>query len=71
MIVSTTQLRENQKEYLDLSMKEDIYIARNGKIIAKIVNPYANKLAVLESLKGSIPLDMTAEEIADERAKSL
>ena len=71
MIVTTSQLRGNQKEYLDLSSREDIYVARNGKIIAKIVNPYADKLATLRSLKGSIPLDMTEKEIQEERTENL
>ena len=71
MIITTTQLRENQKEYLDLSLKEDIYITRNGKIFAKITNPYADKIAVLRSLRGSISSKMSAEEIQDERTNNL
>ena len=71
MIVTTTQLRENQKEYLDLSKTEDVYITRNGKIFAKITNPYADKLATLRSLKGSIPSSMSVEEVEEERTKNL
>ena len=71
MIVSATQLRENQKEYLDLSKTEDIYITRNGKIFAKLSNPYADRLATLRSLKGSIPSTMSVEEAEEERTKNL
>ena len=71
MIITTTQLRENQKEYLDLSAKEDIYITRKGKIFAKISNPYADKMSVLHSLRGSISSKMSDKEIQDERTKNL
>ena len=71
MIITTTQLRENQKEYLDMSLKEDIYVTRNGKIFAKITNPYADKLSTLHSLRGSISSNMSADEIREERSKGL
>ena len=71
MIVTTTQLRENQKEYLDLSLKEDVYVTRNGKIFAKITNPYADKIGVFRSLRGTLSSDMTVEDIQTERSKNL
>ena len=71
MIVTTTELRANQKKYLELSKAEDVYITRNGKIFAKITNPYADKLATLRSLKGSIPSSMNVEEVEEERTKNL
>lgn len=71
MIVTTTELRTNQKKYLELSKTEDVYITRNGKIFAKITNPYADKLATLRSLKGSIPSSMSVEEVEEERTKNL
>ena len=71
MIVTTTELRANQKKYLELSKTEDVYITRNGKIFAKITNPYADKLAALRSLKGSIPPSMSVEEVEEERTKNL
>lgn len=71
MIITTTQLRENQKEYLDMSAKEDIYVTRNGKIFAKITNPYADKISTLHSLRGSISSNMSADEIREERSKGL
>ncbi len=67
-IVTAAQLRESQKAYLDLSRTEDVYITRNGKVFTKITNPYASKLTILRSLKGSIPSHMSIEE---ERTKSL
>ncbi len=71
MIITTTQLREKQKEYLDLSLKEDIYITRNGRIFAKITNPYADKSKTIRSLRGSISTPLSEEEIHEERTKGL
>ncbi len=71
MIITTTQLRKKQKEYLDLSLKEDIYITRNGRIFAKITNPYADKSKTIRSLRGSISMPLSEEEIHEERTKGL
>lgn len=69
MVITTIQLRENLKEWLDLSKTEDVYVTRNGKIFAKITNPYADKLGLLRSLKGSLSLNMSEEDIVEERTQ--
>ena len=37
---------------------EDIYITRNGKVIAKLSNPYQDRVDVAKSLFGILPNDM-------------
>lgn len=69
MIITTTQLRKKLNEYLDLSKTEDVYVMRKGKIIAKITNPYADKLGLLRSLKGSLSLNMSEEGIVEGRTQ--
>ena len=59
------------KKYLESSKAEDVYITRNGKIFAKISNPYSGKLAILRSLKGSIPSEMSEDEVEEERTKNI
>ena len=39
MIVTATEFKNNFGKYLDLIEHEDIFITRNGKTVAKIVNP--------------------------------
>lgn len=39
MIVTATEFKTNFGKYLDMIAKEDIFITRNGKTIAKVVNP--------------------------------
>lgn len=39
MIVTATEFKTNFGKYLDMVTKEDIFITRNGKTIAKVTNP--------------------------------
>lgn len=71
MIVTTTELRANLKEYLDLSENEEIFITRNGAIFAKISNPNADKIKLVYTLRGSLKTKMTEKEIQEERTKLL
>ena len=39
MIVTATEFKTNFGKYLDMLRSEDIFITRNGKTVAKMVNP--------------------------------
>ena len=67
MSITATELKENLSKYLLLSAQEDIYITRNGKVIAKLTNPFVDRVQLVESLAGIIPQDITPEEARDER----
>ena len=41
---------KNLGKYLQLSKKEDIFITRNGKIVAKLSNPNQDKVKIAKSL---------------------
>ena len=49
----------NLGKYLLLSATEDIHITRNGKIIAKLSNPFQDRVDLVDSLVGIIPPDIT------------
>ncbi len=51
MIVTATEFKTNFGKYLDLIAQEDIFITRNGKTIAKVVNP---QISAVDSLKGML-----------------
>ena len=38
MSITATELKQNLSKYLLLSMTEDIYITRNGKVVSKLTN---------------------------------
>lgn len=67
MSITATELKMNLSKYLLLAETEDIYITRNGKVVAKLSNPYQDRVDVAKSLFGAIPSDMTLEESKEER----
>lgn len=67
MSITTTELKENLNKYLQLSATEDIFITKNGKIIAKLSNPFEDRIQLVNSLVGIIPDTMTLEEAREER----
>lgn len=66
MSITATELKQNLGKYLLLSAKEDIYITKNGKIIAKLTNPYQDRVSTARSLFGILPqnadIDVSKEE---------
>lgn len=72
MSITATELKNNLGKYLDLAEKEEIYVTKNGKIVAKLSNPYQSRVDILESLVGVIPpSNLTLEEARDERLAKL
>ena len=71
MSITATELKNNLSKYLLLASTEDIYITRNGKVVAKLSNPYQARLDIAESLFGSVPAAMTLEEAREERLSEI
>ncbi len=71
MSITATELKNNLSKYLLMASSEDIYITRNGKIVAKLSNPFQDRLDVAESLFGSVPATMTLEEAREERLQKV
>ena len=71
MAITATELKANLSKYLSLAAKEDIYITQYGKVVAKLSNPFQDRLETAESLFGSIPATMTLEEARNERLGKL
>ena len=69
VIVTATEFKTNLGKYLEMAMKQDIFITKNGKNIARLTSPTVNKLAVLDSLVGIVPADSAIDEktIREER----
>ena len=71
MSITATELKINLDKYLMLAEAEDIYITRNGKVIAKLSNPYQDRVDVAKSLFGILPNDITLEEALEERLNTI
>ena len=67
MSITATELKNNLGKYLLLAATEDIFITHGGKVIAKLSNPYQDRVNIAKSLFGVIPADMTLEEAREER----
>ena len=67
MSITATELKLNLSKYLALAEKEDIYITKNGKVVAKLSSPYQDRVDTAKSLFGVLPADITLEEAKGER----
>ncbi len=71
MAITATELKSNLGKYLMLAATEDIFITRNGKVIAKLSNPNQDRVDVAKSLFGVLSDEMTLEEAREERINSI
>lgn len=71
MSITATELKENLSKYLLLAKTEDIFITKNGKVIAKLTNPFQNRVDTAKSLFGSISDNLTLEEAKKERLEKI
>ena len=71
MSITATELKLNLSKYLLMAEQEDVFITRNGKVIAKLTNPYQDRVDMAKSLFGILPKDMTVEQARKERLESI
>lgn len=71
MSITATELKLHLGKYLLLAATEDIFITKNGKIIARLTSPYQDKMDTVDTLFGSIPNTMTLEEAKEERLSNI
>ena len=67
MIVTATEFKTNFGKYLDMLSKEDIFITRNGKIIAKVINPQVSAVDSLRGMLKNAPSDIDLDSLREER----
>ena len=68
MVVTATDFKVNFGKYLGLLASEDIFITKNGKMIAKVSNPNISAVdAISGMLAGMLPLDYDAKALREER----
>ena len=71
MSITATELKANLSKYLLLSATQDIYITKNGKIIAKLSNPFQDRVEMVNSLVGILPPEASLEEAREERLSKI
>ena len=50
---------------------EDIFVNRQGNVIAQLTNPFQNKIETVKSLFGILPQTMTLESAKEERVNEI
>ena len=71
MSITATEFKENLGKYLKLAMTEDIIISKNGKPVARLTNPYENRVKDMVSLFGILPHGTDADKERAERLKEI
>lgn len=67
MSVTETELKNNLGKYLLLSATEDVFITKNGRVVAKLTSPYQDRVQTAKSLFGILPKDADMESSKSER----
>lgn len=67
MIVTATEFKTNFGKYLEMIAREDIFITRNGKTIAKVINPQVSAVDSLRGMLKDIPSDIDLDSLREER----
>lgn len=70
MSITATELKKNLGKYLLLSATEDIFITKNGRVVAKLTNPHQDRVDTAKSLFGILPVDADIEAARAERLES-
>ena len=68
MEITATELKLNLGHYLKLVNDEDIWISKNGKTVAKLVNPNISSVdSITGILKGKVSGDIDRHSIREDR----
>ena len=68
MQITATELKLNLGKYLDLVNHEDVWITRNGKMIAKLINPNVSSVDYISGvLAGKVSEDIDRHSMREER----
>ena len=70
MTITASEFISNSGRYLELVETEDIFVTKNGKTIAKIVNPNVSPVDSLRGLLKDSP-DTDRHKIREERLAEL
>ena len=55
MSITATEFKMNLSKYLLMAQTEDVYITRNGKVVAKLTNPFQDRVDTANAFVGVLP----------------
>ena len=66
--ITATEFKLNFGHYLNMVSREEIWVTKNGRYVAKLVNPNVSSVDSISGiLKGKVPVDITAGDLKEER----
>ena len=71
MYITATDLKNNLGKYLMLAASENIFITRNGKVVAKLSSPHQDRVDIAKSLFGILSNESTLEQVREDRLNSI
>ena len=67
MQVTASEFKLNLEKYLELVHDEDIWVTKNGEIVAKLINPDVSAVdAISGVLAGKVPADLDRHTLHEE-----
>lgn len=68
MQVTASEFKLNLSKYLELVLTEDIWVTKDGKTVAKLINPNVSSVdAISGVLAGKVPADLDRHSLREER----
>lgn len=70
--ITLSDLKTNTGKYVTLAQEQDVYITRNGKLVAKLVTAKPNKEAAFKRFLELFPekgLDLDVDKAREERLR--
>lgn len=66
--VTASEFKTNFGKYLKLSLKDDIFVTKHGKIVGKYTNTNTSAVDMISGvLEGKLPNDYSAKDIMKDR----
>ena len=65
--ISLSNLKANTGKYVALAQEQDVFITRNGKLVARLTTAKADKTEAAKALFGLLPPDEDLDESREER----
>ncbi len=72
--ISVSELKVNPGKYVGMAQEQDVFITKNGKVVAKIVTAKPDKKAAWENIKGifrGTDMNLTDEELEKLRGERI
>ncbi len=69
MLISLSELKTNPGKYVLMADKQDVFITKNGKKVARLTSARPDKMASAKALFGILPADSDLDDARAERLK--